>query len=501
MKKNNESYEIEQYMSSEKYIEIENSLGKKIAKDITRKILNCDRIENRNMYFNFLFDFSTAIASKDKSIVDNFLIKYQISTNNLIPSAKEAKLYVYSFGDKYKLLTPSATNFGKSLVDLILSVTNNLKLQRNGMSKKSLTPIKILRPIFNSNFVCVDTINDGIKFDDKIILYDANNNVKNNKINIVKKLASGRFFILYGNCQSKRKENIEKIIKSITDKIHCDNITLMFDIKFENILKYKLQELLKINDTKDIDTKIEELMMEFDLNPITTFTSADLAETCTILKELMHGHDIYIPIIENNKTSDLISIFKHKKNYDINIISVKKNAGGASASRSKIENSEFNNPLEKEELLRVDGLYDLYFNSKDPNSLVEAISIKQSIISKNIEYLLNNEKYLKKEKNIENRVQSLINGKRIAIAIKPHMIEYFSSLNLIEALYNKNVKAQYWITEKYETNKKTNKCTTYRTDGLNVLAYMSAAEDVGFRNNRPSNRNSTREIIRKQNDR
>jgi len=282
--------------------------------------------------------------------------------------------------------------------------------------------------------------------------------------------------------------------------------------------------LKDIKDTKEYDKKLHDLTEELFADPFFDSATADVAELVTYMSELNKGNEVYMPAASNYPLGDIISISPEKIDFEkdspeeiqrkvqliyngVEARSIKKGAGGASASGVKTDMSEFKEITNKkgDKISAKDvknDLSDLSNKDKVYKELMfgDASKAESTInnIAKKYDFDLEDPKFkARRDKSVQSAINNILSKPKCEGAdekkLKQKLDAYFNQGEMYESLYNENVKEQLFVNEQYKYSK-TKGLDVNRTDGVKTMAKVNFAFSAGSWScdGRPSNPVPTR---------
>jgi hypothetical protein len=285
------------------------------------------------------------------------------------------------------------------------------------------------------------------------------------------------------------------------------------------------KSLKDIKDPKEYDEKLMATTGAMMLDPYMKTGAADVVEMVSYMRELNKGNNVYMPAASNYPLGDIISISPEKIDYEkdspeeiqkkIQLImagvearSIKKGAGGASASGEKTQLSEYKEftnsqgqkipPKEtKDDLAKMSDKTKMYsgiFDGTAEDTEKTANEIKD--LAKKYDFDLNDPDYIKRrDKSVASAI-AYVKKKDPDIDeddLKAKYEAYYNLGNVYANTYNETVKSQLFTNEVWGVDKKTGKATVDTTDGINSIAKLKFEFNIGFtKTGRPSNPVPTR---------
>ncbi len=285
------------------------------------------------------------------------------------------------------------------------------------------------------------------------------------------------------------------------------------------------KSLKDIKDPKEYDEKLMSATGAMMLDPYMKTGAADVVEMVSYMRELNKGNNVYMPAASNYPLGDIISISPEKIDYEkdspeeiqkkIQLImagvearSIKKGAGGASASGEKTQLSEYKEftnskgqkipPKEtKDDLAKMSDKTKMYsgiFDGTAEDTEKTASEIKD--LAKKYDFDLDDPEYIKRrDKSVASAI-AYVKKKDPDIDeedLKAKYEAYYNLGNVYANTYNETVKSQLFTNEVWGVDKKTGKATVNTTDGINSIAKLKFEFNIGFtKTGRPSNPVPTR---------
>ena len=323
-------------------------------------------------------------------------------------------------------------------------------------------------------------------------------------------------------------ENRTKL-KDGTADIIADGFKKQFGDKKPTKEQQKIMDDFKslkdIKDPNEYDEKLLSVTGAMMLDPYMKTGAADVVEMVSYMRELNEGNNVYMPAASNYPLGDIISISPEKIDYEkdspeeiqkkIKLImagvearSIKKGAGGASASGEKTQLSkykEFTNsqgqkipPKEtKDDLEKMSDKTKMYsgiFDGTAEDTEKTASEIKD--LAKKYDFDLEDPDYVeRKNKSVASAI-AYVKKKDPDLNeedLKAKYDAYYDLGNVYANTYNETVKSQLFTNEVWGVDKKTGKATVDTTDGINSIAKLKFEFNIGFtKTGRPSNPVPTR---------
>ena len=331
------------------------------------------------------------------------------------------------------------------------------------------------------------------------------------------------------NTPPNTSENRKKLKDATSDTIREG-----FDEQFKKTGRKpnaKQQEVLDgfsnlkdIKDPKEYDKKLHDLTEELFADPFFDSATADVAELVTYMSELNKGNEVYMPSASNYPLGDIISISPEKIDFEkdspeeiqrkvqliyngVEARSIKKGAGGASASGVKTDMSEFKEITNKkgDKISPKDvknDLSDLSNKDKVYKELMfgDASKAESTInnIAEKYDFDLEDPKFkARRDKSVQSAINNILSKPKCEGTdekkLKQKLDAYFNQGEMYESLYNENVKEQLFVNEQYKYSK-TKGLDVNRTDGVKTMAKVNFAFSAGSWScdGRPSNPVPTR---------
>ena len=282
--------------------------------------------------------------------------------------------------------------------------------------------------------------------------------------------------------------------------------------------------LKDIKDSEEYDKELHKLTEELFADDFFDGATADVAEMVTYMSELNKGNEVYMPAKSNYPLGDVISISPEKIDFEkdspeeiqrkmqliyngVESRSIKKGAGGASASGAKTNLSTFKQVTNKkgeiikpkevkndlDDLSNKDKLYkEIYYgDTGKAEKKVKELAEKYDVD-------LDDEKFkARREKSVQSAINNILSKPKCEGAdekkLKQRLETYFNQGEMYEQLYNENVKEQLFVNEQYKYSK-TKGLDINKTDGIKTMAKVNFAFSAGSWSceGRPSNPVPTR---------
>lgn len=264
-----------------------------------------------------------------------------------------------------------------------------------------------------------------------------------------------------------------------------------------------LRALKDIKDQEEYDKELHRITEEMFKDPFYDGATKNVVEMTTYMSELNKGNEVYMPAKSNYPLGDVISISPEKIdwendspeeiqkkiqliNHAVEARSIKKGAGGASASGVKTDQSDFKDITNKKgqkipgkelkgDLSELSDKNKIYSEIYDGDSSKAEKSISK--IAEKYDFDLND---LKLKERREGSVESALNNIKKSdkcgddfdeAAAKKNLENYYNLGNMYESLYNDNVTGQLFVNEQYKYTK-TKGLEVNRTDGITKMARL-----------------------------
>lgn len=521
--------------SSKRVTELSNRVSDQI-----KNIKDPDQKENAEMVLNALNVINDPKASKE----DKLNVIQQLNDDGLIArnseSAKSTKMYLNTSatGLGRKLLVPSSGS-PSEITSLMKEIgLENFSPEGGKIGRKEMTAAKLFGKD-SVKAVDVKVSDNGIDIggnkiekvevpsDERLLeIYGDKKEAdlakkyleRRNKIvdEAIKSFQSGELTVIepVPNTPPTTPENREKL-KSAT----ADTIVLGFEGQFKKAgteptksqakILNDFKNLKDIKDPKEYDKELHRLTEDMFKDPFFDSGTTDVVEMVTYMSELNKGNAVYMPSASNYPLGDVISISLEKIDYEkdspeeiqrkIQLIyngvearSIKKNAGGASASGEKTSLSSFKEVKNSKgevikpedvkndlsELSNKDALYkDIY--DGDPGKASEKIEE----LSKKYDFDLDDPKFkARREQSVQSAMDNILANPKCEGTdpgdLKKKLDSYFNLGNMYETLYNDNVNEQLFVNEQYKYTK-TKGLEVNRTDGVTIVAKLTFAFSAG----------------------
>ena len=286
----------------------------------------------------------------------------------------------------------------------------------------------------------------------------------------------------------------------------------------------RFSKLKDIEDPKEYDKELYTLTGEMFADPFFDSATADVVEMVTYMSELNKGNEVYMPAASNYPLGDIISISPEDIDFEkdspdeiqrkmqliyngVEARSIKKGAGGASASGVKTDQSEFKEVTNKNgekisaedvkndlsELSNKDKFYNEIYNG-DTNKVTKDINE----MAKKYDFDLDEPGFkARRDKSVESAMNNILSKPKCEGVdqkeLKQKLDAYFNQGEMYANLYNENVTSQLFVNEQYKYSK-TKGLEINRTDGIKTMAKVNFAFSAGSWScdGRPSNPVPTR---------
>lgn len=279
-------------------------------------------------------------------------------------------------------------------------------------------------------------------------------------------------------------KNREKLANVAIDSI-IDRLNTLTEGKDKEKIIETINRL-KASNADNITEAIESLN-ELANDDILRYGTADIVEMFSYIEALKRGYSAYLPAEGNFPLGDIVVLPDPDKKLNsipdivaaMDFISVsfdsrsiKKDAGGASAAKEKIEQSTFDPPKTKKVLQEIDGeLYDQIWESGDPDAAEKRLRIIAKAYGINVDELLGEGK-----KQIESVIRLVADPKKNPsfkgdpeLYAKQVKAEYIMGM-LTQKIYNDHVISQGFSNHQYKVG--SNRLKIDKANGVTRLAYM-----------------------------
>jgi hypothetical protein len=489
-------------------------------------------------------DPNTSAEDKKKAfgkLVEDGVITKNAGGTKFYVNTEKTGLYRKVFGEKKSPTSMVAVGeeFG---------LDNIPKEQQNKIDKKAMTAAKLFGD--KESNVKVDVSEKGIKFDGMEInhqevpsieklteIYGSKKEAEkakkalekyNQVLEISKKsFGSGELKTLSAlpDTPPSTPENRQKL-KNATADILSGGIEKQFEGKkmseSQKAVIEGFKSLKDIKDPKEYDDKIMKLTGDMMNDPYLESGVADTVEMVSYMRELNKGNVAYLPAASNYPLGDIISISPEKIDFKkdspaeiqrkINLImtgvesrSIKKDAGGASASGDKTALSNFkpyknksgktfSSEQVKKDIDRLSNKEGLYKDIFDKDTAKAQKEIND--LAKNFDFNTEDPSYKeRKNKSVASAVAS-IKKKNPNIDekdLKEKLSAYYDLGNVYQHSYNQSIESQLFTNEVWKYDKKSGKAVADRTDGIGSVSKLAFEFNIGFSGTgRPSNAVPTR---------
>jgi len=549
-KEDKEADEQPQEGASEKISKLSNRVGDEIE-----KIKDPDKKENAEQVLDTLNVINDPNASKEDKIeaIQALNDAGLIARNSVTAKATKMYLNTSATGLPRKLLVPSSGS-PSEITNLMKEIgLENFSPEGGKVGRKEMTAAKIFGEEKVVN-VKTEVLEDGIQIgggkiqktkipsDDELLkIYGSKEEAdlakkfleRRNKIidSAMGSFKSGEMSIIepVPNTPPSSPENRDKLKNATADSI-VEGFEEQFKktgntpSKSQTKILNDFKNLKDIKDTEEYDKELHRLTEEMFADPFFDSATADVAEMVTYMSELNKGNEVYMPAQSNYPLGDIISISPEKIDFEkdspeeiqrkmqliyngVEARSIKKGAGGASASGVKTDQSSFNEVTNKKgEKISPDeiknDLSDLSDKDKVYNELmfgdVDKAAKRIEEIAEKYDFDLNDEDFKKRrDQSVNSAVENILSKPKCEGSdrenLKKKLESYFNQGEMYASVYNENVNEQLFVNEQYKYTK-TKGLDVNRTDGVNKLARLKFAFSAGSWScdGRPSNPIPTR---------
>lgn len=508
--------------------------------DKVKEIKDPIQKENAEMVLSSLKIFNDPDASMEDKVKEvEKLHKAGLIFRNS-ETAKSTKMYIdaSATGLSRKELVPGAGSPDEMTKAMKEFGLENLSPEGGKIGRKDMTPAKLFG---KDSVVTVKTkvLDNGIQIgkgkiekiaippDEKLLaIYGSKEEadlakkylVRRNRIidEAMKSFKDGDMSIIepVPNTPPDSPENRQKLKDATSDTI-VNGFNTQFDAtgrkpnaKQKEVLD-RFSNLKNIKDSEEYNKELYNLTEELFADPFFDTATADVAEMITYMSELNKGNEVYMPSASNYPLGDIISISPEDIDFQkdspeeiqrkmqliyngVEARSIKKGAGGSSASGAKTDLSEFNEVTNKKgekvspkevkndltELSNKDKLYkELYDGDVDKaESAINAIAEKY-------DFDLNDPKFkARRDKSVQSAIDNIIKQPKCKGAdpakLKQKLDAYFNQGEMYANLYNENVSEQLFVNEQYKYSK-TKGLEVNRTDGIKTMAKLNFSFSSG----------------------
>jgi len=549
-KEDKEADEQPQEGASEKISKLSNRVGDEIE-----KIKDPDKKENAEQVLDTLNVINDPNAPKEDKIeaIQALNDAGLIARNSVTAKATKMYLNTSATGLPRKLLVPSSGS-PSEITNLMKEIgLENFSPEGGKIGRKEMTAAKIFGEEKVVN-VKTEVLEDGIQIgggkiqktkipsDDELLkvygskedadlakkFLERRNNIIDSAMNSFK---SGEMSIIepVPNTPPSSPENRDKLKNATADSI-VEGFEEQFKktgnapSKSQTKILNDFKNLKDIKDPEEYDKELHRLTEEMFADPFFDSATADVAEMVTYMSELNKGNEVYMPAQSNYPLGDIISISPEKIDFEkdspeeiqrkmqliyngVEARSIKKGAGGASASGVKTDQSSFNEVTNKKgEKISPDeiknDLSDLSDKDKVYNELmfgdVDKAAKRIEEIAEKYDFDLNDEGFKKRrDQSVNSAVENILSKPKCEGSdrenLKKKLESYFNQGEMYASVYNENVNEQLFVNEQYKYTK-TKGLDVNRTDGVNKLARLNFAFSAGSWScdGRPSNPVPTR---------
>jgi len=549
-KEDKEADEQPQEGASEKISKLSNKVGDEIE-----KIKDPDKKENAEQVLDTLNVINDPNASKEDKIeaIQALNDAGLIARNSVTAKATKMYLNTSATGLPRKLLVPSSGS-PSEITNLMKEIgLENFSPEGGKVGRKEMTAAKIFGEEKVVN-VKTEVLEDGVQIgggkiqktkipsDDELLkVYGSKEEAdlakkfleRRNKIidSAMGSFKSGEMSIIepVPNTPPSSPENRDKLKNATADSI-VEGFEEQFKktgntpSKSQTKILNDFKNLKDIKDPEEYDKELHRLTEEMFADPFFDSATADVAEMVTYMSELNKGNEVYMPAQSNYPLGDIISISPEKIDFEkdspeeiqrkmqliyngVEARSIKKGAGGASASGVKTDQSSFNEVTNKKgEKISPDeiknDLSDLSDKDKVYNELmfgdVDKAAKRIEEIAEKYDFDLNDEDFKKRrDQSVNSAVENILSKPKCEGSdrenLKKKLESYFNQGEMYASVYNENVNEQLFVNEQYKYTK-TKGLDVNRTDGVNKLARLNFAFSAGSWScdGRPSNPIPTR---------
>ena len=549
-KEDKEADEQPQEGASEKISKLSNRVGDEIE-----KIKDPDKKENAEQVLDTLNVINDPNAPKEDKIeaIQALNDAGLIARNSVTAKATKMYLNTSATGLPRKLLVPSSGS-PSEITNLMKEIgLENFSPEGGKVGRKEMTAAKIFGEEKVVN-VKTEVLEDGIQIgggkiqktkipsDDELLkVYGSKEDAdlakkfleRRNKIidSAMNSFKSGEMSIIepVPNTPPSSPENRDKLKNATADSI-VEGFEEQFKktgntpSKSQTKILNDFKNLKDIKDPEEYDKELHRLTEEMFADPFFDSATADVAEMVTYMSELNKGNEVYMPAQSNYPLGDIISISPEKIDFEkdspeeiqrkmqliyngVEARSIKKGAGGASASGVKTDQSSFNEVTNKKgEKISPDeiknDLSDLSDKDKLYNELmfgdVDKAAKRIEEIAEKYDFDLNDEDFKKRrDQSVNSAVENILSKPKCEGSdrenLKKKLESYFNQGEMYASVYNENVNEQLFVNEQYKYTK-TKGLDVNRTDGVNKLARLNFAFSAGSWScdGRPSNPVPTR---------
>jgi hypothetical protein len=549
-KEDKEADEQPQEGASEKISKLSNRVGDEIE-----KIKDPDKKENAEQVLDTLNVINDPNAPKEDKIeaIQALNDAGLIARNSVTAKATKMYLNTSATGLPRKLLVPSSGS-PSEITNLMKEIgLENFSPEGGKIGRKEMTAAKIFGEEKVVN-VKTEVLEDGIQIgggkiqktkipsDDELLkvygskeeadlakkFLERRNNIIDSAMNSFK---SGEMSIIepVPNTPPSSPKNRDKLKNATADSI-VEGFEEQFKktgntpSKSQTKILNDFKNLKDIKDPEEYDKELHRLTEEMFADPFFDSATADVAEMVTYMSELNKGNEVYMPAQSNYPLGDIISISPEKIDFEkdspeeiqrkmqliyngVEARSIKKGAGGASASGVKTDQSSFNEVTNKKgEKISPDeiknDLSDLSDKDKVYKELmfgdVDKAAKRIEEIAEKYDFDLNDEGFKKRrDQSVNSAVENILSKPKCEGSdrenLKKKLESYFNQGEMYASVYNENVNEQLFVNEQYKYTK-TKGLDVNRTDGVNKLARLNFAFSAGSWScdGRPSNPVPTR---------
>lgn len=307
------------------------------------------------------------------------------------------------------------------------------------------------------------------------------------------------------NRDKLKKGTAENFSKTIASQIGEENIT-----EKQKEIMDALEDIKNAKDEKDFDDRLMDITTKIFEDPSLSTGAADMVETISYMRELNRGNAAYLPSSPNFPLGDVISVSSSRLDPEkdspeqmadkikaitlgIENRSIKKDAGGASASHGKVGLSTYKDYKDKKgnvlvkadeikkdlnSLTSKDGLYRKIFSDDyaDTNVKIKEMAQKYGVA-------INSRSFGEKKRNaIESAVDKIkkANPKLAKPEIRKKLDAYYNMGAVFEVVYNRQMDTQLFTNEVWSYNDKTKKVEVDKSDGIGRVSKVKFEFNIGW---------------------
>jgi hypothetical protein len=307
------------------------------------------------------------------------------------------------------------------------------------------------------------------------------------------------------NRDKLKKGTADNLSKAIADQLGEENIT----DKQREILN-ALGDIKNSKDENDFDERLMDITTKIFEDPKLSSASPDMVETISYMRELNKGNAAYLPSSPNFPLGDVISVSSSRLDPEkdspeemanklkaitlgIENRSIKKDAGGASASHGKVGLTTYKDYKDKKgnvlvkgedikkdlnSLTSKDGLYRKIFSDEYADT-----SVKVKELAQKYGVAINSRSFNEKKKRaIETAVDKIkkANPKLAKPEMRKKLDAYYNMGAVFEIVYNNQMDTQLFTNEVWSYNDKTKKVDVDKTDGINRISKVKFEFNIGW---------------------